>query len=124
VDILKQRLLEVNPDIQVKISREKITEENATSFFGDAEILFEAFDKPENKKLFLEAYSDGKKLLIMGNGMAGSSNASEIKIKKINEKLFIVGDQISSISNLPVFAPRVAVCAGLMASVGLEYSLR
>ncbi|MFC1770578.1 sulfur carrier protein ThiS adenylyltransferase ThiF [Candidatus Margulisiibacteriota bacterium] len=120
IEALKENLLSINPDLDITGHTIKLTSQNALNYFADSDIIFEAFDKVEFKKLILEAYGNTKKIIISGNGMAGASNKNELKIRKISSLHFLVGDGVSSVSEEPVFAPRVAACAALMASVALE----
>jgi len=120
-----KRLRKINPDISIKAINIKIDESNISQFFKDRDIIFEAFDKAELKKLFLEHFGNSGKLLIMGSGVGGTKNSSEIKIHKINKNTFIVGDRISGVNRkTPPLAPRVIACAALMASVALEEVLK
>jgi len=53
--------------------------------------------------------------------MAGVSNDREIKIRKVNDSFYLVGDGQTEISKEnPPLAPRVMTCAALMASIALE----
>jgi sulfur carrier protein ThiS adenylyltransferase len=117
---LKERLLRINTDLQIECLQERIIKDNCSRFFKDTAVLLEAFDGVAAKKLILEEYGNSEKIIICGSGMAGFSNDSEIKIRKISDKHFLVGDGVSSIKEAPPLAPRVMACASLMASVCLE----
>lgn len=121
VVVLKERLLKINPDLKINIINDQLVKANASKYFQHAGILFEAFDNVESKKLILEEYGNSDKIIIFGNGMVGISNKNEFKIKKLNDKHYLVGDGIADVrAGDKPFAPRVATCAGLMASVVLE----
>jgi sulfur carrier protein ThiS adenylyltransferase len=123
VDALEENLKKINPEIIVKKHKIELTRKNAKDFFQNANILFEAFDNIKSKKIMLEEFGNTETTLISCNGMAGISNKTEIKIRKINDKLYLVGDEISCISKAPPFAPRVTACAALMASIAFENTL-
>jgi len=49
VDVLKKRLLKINPDCSIIIHTNKLTKENCSQYFQNTDILFEAFDNIESK---------------------------------------------------------------------------
>jgi sulfur carrier protein ThiS adenylyltransferase len=121
VTALAERLKKINPDINIITKRLRLSSANIGQYFQDREVLFEAFDNVESKSLLLEHFGSTDKLLIFGNGMAGISNQQEIKIKKIKENIYFVGDGQTQVSSQnPPLAPRVTACAALMASCALE----
>ena len=125
VEMLSKRLKQINPGVLVQTYKVWLNADNVMNYFEDRDILLEAFDGAESKKMFLEAFRNSSKLVILGSGMAGFDNSRELKIRSINENLFIVGDGITSVGNEnPPFAPRVMACAALMASVVLEWVLK
>jgi sulfur carrier protein ThiS adenylyltransferase len=124
VDALRTYIHEVDPLIDVTFHTDVVDSHNIRSIFRTADIVIEAFDIPLYKKMFLEELGGSGKFLVMTNGMAGLSNAPKITIHRINERCYWVGDGITEVGKMtPPFGPRVLQCAGLMASVVLEYSL-
>jgi len=122
VDVLVERLRAINPAVEVVTHQARLEPANIARYFESAECLCEAFDRPQAKQMFLEAFLASKKFLVMGSGMAGISNRTAIAIRKLKENLHIVGDGITAVgSEHPPCAPRVSACAGLMASVVLEH---
>lgn len=120
VEVTAKRLKQINPDVRVNSAQIKLNKENIKEYFVDRDILFEAFDKVESKTLLLESFGNSGKLLVSGNGMSGIVG-EEIKIRKINEKLYLVGDGVTEVGqDNPPLAPRVMACASLMASVAVE----
>jgi sulfur carrier protein ThiS adenylyltransferase len=125
VEALAERLREINPAVEVETHQVRLTESTIGNYFKSADYLFEAFDRPETKRLFLEAFMSSGKFLVMGSGMAGISNENPILIRKLKEKLYVVGDGVTGVGpENPPCAPRVSACAGLMASVVLEQVCR
>lgn len=122
---LSKRLKKINPDIRIKNINRYLNKKNIINIFKDRDIIFEAFDNIESKKLLLEAFGNSKKLIIMCSGMAGIGNQNNIKIRKVKKNVFIVGDEQTDVGKKnPPLAPRVIACAGLMASVALEKVLK
>lgn len=125
VEALAERLRSINPAVEIVTHQARLTPSNIASHFVSADCLCEAFDHPEAKRMFLEAFLGSGKFLVMGSGMAGISNQTAISIRKLKENLHIVGDVITAVGpENPPCAPRVSACAGLMASVILEHICR
>ena len=122
VEVLAERLRSINPAVEIVTHQARLEPANIAHYFESAECLCEAFDRPEAKQMFLEAFLASRKFLVMGSGMAGISNETAIVIRKLKENLHIVGDGITSVGpENPPCAPRVSACAGLMASVVLAH---
>jgi sulfur carrier protein ThiS adenylyltransferase len=120
VDTLSQHLKNINPNLTIITHKKMLNENNINNHFQDCHIIFEAVDKPETKKLILESFSNSNKLLILGNGMCGTDYHNELKIKKLKNNIYIVGDGKSGHDTHPPYAPRVTACAALMASIALH----
>jgi len=119
-----KRLKQINPDLSIKTAATYLTTQNIKNYFQDCSILFEAFDKAAAKKMLFEAFASSDKLLIFGNGMAGINN-HELTIKKINDHVFMVGDQVTNVgSDNPPLAPKVVACAALMANIAVNFILK
>jgi len=124
VEMTAKRLIGINPDVYIMAKKLFLDKDNIAGQFKDRDIIFEAFDSAESKKLFLETFGNSGKLLIMGSGMAGISNEKPIAVRKIKENVYIVGDEEADISKgFPPLAPRVIACAAMMAGVALEQVL-
>lgn len=122
-EALKRRMLAVNPDAHITARRTVLTAGNINACFSDRAVIFEAFDGAENKKMLVEAFAGSAAIVISGSGMAGLTNDTPLTIKKIHDRLFIVGDHVTRAGpRTPPFAPRVVACAALMASVALEFA--
>ncbi len=116
-----KRLISINPDLSISAKKLFLDQNNIAAQFKDRDIVFEALDSAEAKKLFLETFGNTKKLVIMGSGMSGISNEKPIAVRTARENVYIVGDEESDISSgLPPLAPRVIACAAMMAGVALE----
>ena len=125
VEVLAERLRRINPAVEIVTHQMRLEPANIARHFESAECLCEAFDRPEAKQMFLEAFLASNKFLVMGSGMAGIRNETVLTIRKIKENLHIVGDGITPVGpEHPPCAPRVSACAGLMASVVLAYVCR
>lgn len=121
---LHARLKKINPDIAMKSFCVRLTDKNITNYFQDRDVIFEAFDNVPSKKNFLETFGNSGKLLVLSNGMAGVSNRAEIKVRQLNEKVYLVGDGVTCVGKKnPPLAPRVGICSSLMAQIALEAAI-
>ncbi len=118
-----QVLKNINSDVEIEAHQTRITETNIVDMFESCDIVFEAFDRAECKKMMLEKLADSDKILVFGNGLAGMCviDSPDITIRSIGSNIFIVGDNKSGVDkdNSP-FAPKVMATASLMAGVGVE----
>jgi sulfur carrier protein ThiS adenylyltransferase len=59
--------------------------------------------------------------LIVGSGMAGWGNTGLLKSRKIDEQLYVCGDESSEVSeDLPPMAPRVGIVSNMQANLVVE----
>ena len=125
VDALRVNLSRINPDLELAPFNERITPENVSEVFADCNVVIEAFDKAECKKMLTEAYMNSGKLYISASGVAGWGNSDNITIRKIHDKFFLTGDSVSEASAaLPPFAPKVSIAAAKEADIALSWVLR
>ena len=124
VEALAENLRRINPDLQLEYSTKAITADNVAAAFADCDIVIEAFDKAECKKLLAEAYMNSGKLYISASGLAGWGDSDAIRVKQLGASFFLVGDLRSEAGkNLPPFAPRVNVAAAKEADIALAWAL-
>lgn len=125
-EALKEQLLDINPWLDIRTSCEKVTEENIPQLFQSADIICEAFDRPENKAMLvngcLEEFPD--KPLVCASGMAGWGKSNAIATRQVGRNFYICGDETSGIEEGEgLVAPRVALCAAHEANLILELLL-
>ena len=59
--------------------------------------------------------------LVVGSGMAGFGKSNEIGCRKIDDTLYVCGDECSEVSeDLPPLAPRVGIVANMQANLVIE----
>ncbi len=125
VDALQINIERVNTEVSVKKHCVKLSPENISSLFQDCDIIVEAFDLAEMKKMLIETIliEMPEKYVVSGSGMAGWGNNNNIKT--INyDKLYICGDLTTETSeNTPPLAPRVGVVANMQANQVVELLL-
>lgn len=122
VDALKDNIYRINRNVIVEKHCVKLTPANVTEIFSDCEVIVEAFDLSEMKKMIIETVLSlmPEKYIVAGSGMAGWGDNNSIKTLNF-DKLYICGDLTSEISeNLPPLAPRVGIVANMQANQVLE----
>lgn len=123
VDATKEVLSAINPNVDIEVHRVTLDENNIPEIFGGCDIICEAFDVPDAKAMILSTVAE--KLpdipLVCGSGMAGFGDTDAMTVRQVGENIFICGDGVSGISDdRGIMAPRVAVCAGIMANKVLQ----
>ncbi|ABO48625.1 thiamine biosynthesis protein ThiF [Desulforamulus reducens MI-1] len=124
VDALYYNLLKINPAVAIETIKEKIDQTNVQTLFQDCDVVIEAVDGPEDKRLLVEAYLNRGKLLVAVSGMAGWGNTEAIRVRQVTEDFFLVGDRVSEVSPAnPPLAPGVVVAAAKQADIVLQHVL-
>lgn len=113
-DALSDNLKEISPYTELETHKVLVNEDNAHSLLKDADIICEAFDKAECKAMLantvLEKMPD--KFLVSASGMAGIGSANSIKTRKVTDRFYICGDEISDVADsMGLFSTRVMLCA-------------
>ena len=124
IDALRDNLLAINPDLQLKMIQRRIEESNVDNLFETCHVIVEAFDLSNYKRMIVEQYIQSDKFIVSASGIAGWSNSDDIKTHKIKENFYIVGDLISEVGkDSPPCAPRVNIAAAKQANLILEHVL-
>lgn len=122
VDILKKRILKINPDSEILTYKKRWSAEEE-NVFKNCDILIEGFDEADTKKQFVEFYQGSGKPIICGSGMAGYITDNPIPIKTIGN-IIIVGNQTREVSKKnPPLSPQIMIIAAMMAEIVLNLTL-
>lgn len=124
-ETLKTNINLINPKCNVESHNLLLNEDLIKSIYSKCDVIVEAFDKAEMKKMIIETILEffPEKPVISGSGMAGWGNNDKITVKNYGN-LYIVGDGIAEVSEEnPPLAPRVCVVSNLMANIVLEILL-
>jgi sulfur carrier protein ThiS adenylyltransferase len=113
-EALLENILEVAPYIDIEAINEKITEDNIVSLLKDADIVCEAFDDPSCKAMLvngvLERLPDC--YVVAASGMAGMGSPNLIKTRKLTNRFYLCGDEVSDVKNtMGLVSSRVMLCA-------------
>ncbi len=124
---LKENIARINPDVFVIIHQKKLDINNIPRIFSGCNIIVEAFDSSDMKEMLIETVQlkmPGTPLIV-GSGMAGWGKSGDIRCRKIDDTLYVCGDELSEVSeNLPTMAPRVSMVANMQANVVIEILMK
>ncbi|UOD34847.1 sulfur carrier protein ThiS adenylyltransferase ThiF [Deferribacteraceae bacterium V6Fe1] len=125
-DAMLDTLKKINPYIHYEAINIYVKKDNVEKLFGDVDVIIEAFDKAENKAMLISAASMlfKDKCIIGASGVAGLYDTSLFKVKKLGEKIYIVGDfENEAKPGQGLMATRVAVAANIQANLAVNYIL-
>ena len=126
VEALLENLRKINPFSKYKIHNLEINDDNISEIFADAEILVEAFDMAEMKKMLIESWISQfpKRPIIAASGLAGFGKNEKLHTRKIGS-LYICGDEDTEVEEgISPMAPRVGIVANMQANLVLELLLK
>lgn len=112
-EALKENLLKINNEALIETLNLKITEENI-EVLKQADIVVEAVDREEYKRMIFEYCLSEKIRVVCASGVAGFGDGEEIKIKR-GKNYSIIGDFRKSISEFSPLSPKVTAVASLQA---------
>jgi sulfur carrier protein ThiS adenylyltransferase len=124
---LKENIFRINPDVSVIAHNKKLECQNITEFFYGCDVIVEAFDVAEMKQMIIETVQLEMPGIpvVAGSGLAGWGNSETLRCRKIDDTLYICGDESSEVSeDLPPLAPRVGVVANMQANAVIEILMK
>jgi sulfur carrier protein ThiS adenylyltransferase len=120
---LKDNISKINSDVDVIIHQKKLDRLNIPEIFSGCNIIVEALDSSEMKEMLIETVQTKMPGIpvVVGSGMAGWGKTNDIRFRKIDDTLFVCGDEYSEVSDsLPPIAPRVGIVANMQANIVVE----
>jgi sulfur carrier protein ThiS adenylyltransferase len=120
---LKEIISRINPGTFVIIHQEKLDRGNITQIFSGCDIIVEAFDSSSMKQMLIETVQVEMPgiPIVVGSGMAGWGKTNDLRYRKIDDTLYVCGDEATEVSDsLPPVASRVAIVANMQANVVIE----
>ncbi len=124
---LKENIARINPDIVVLAYTEKLTRTNIPKIFSGCDAIVEAFDRDDMKEMIIETVQSEMPgiPLVVGSGVAGWGNSSSIRCRKIDDTLYVCGDESTEVSeDHPPMAPRVGIVSNMQADTVIELLMR
>ena len=124
---LKENITRINPEVFVIVHQKRLNRVNIPEIFSGCNVIVEAFDRADMKEMLIETVQIKMRgiPLVVGSGMAGWGKCDTIRFRKIDETLYVCGDESSELSDdLPLLAPRVGMVANMQANVVLEILMK
>ena len=121
VDALKQNLTRINPQLDAETLALRIGEGDVERIFGDCDVVAECLDRAEAKSQLVSDLATLNIMIVAASGLGGYGKTDQIRVHRITERLVLVGDLVSDVSDYPALSPRVAISAAKQADVILEY---
>lgn len=119
VEALKENLEAVNPCSEYSIHDVEVTAANIVPIFGDADVMVEAFDGAEAKRMLIETWLSRRagRPVVAASGLAGYGGNRKLHSRRMGD-LYICGDEESQCpEGVSPMAPRVAIVANLQANL-------
>ncbi len=123
VDAIKEIIGEINPYVAIDTHLAKVDENNVGSLFKDVDILVEAFDTANAKRMLIESFHKcyPTRPIVSASGLAGYYSSNLIKVRKVTPYLYIVGDEeYSAEVGIGLMAPRVGIAANIQANTAIR----
>ena len=116
VEALKENLLRIEPDVDIKAVDLRLATASTRSVFADCAIVVEAFDVVDAKAMILAALVGSGKKLVTASGLAGWGHSNAMKVRKMGS-IVAIGDGETSVGKgvAPV-SPRVGIAAAMEAN--------
>lgn len=124
VEALRENLLAVNPDAVVDAVVATVDASNARELFADRQVVVEAFDRADCKRLLVEAFLGSGKFLVSASGLAGWGDSDRIRVRASRPGFRLIGDLTTAAGPArPPLAPCVTIAAAKQADEVLQYVL-
>jgi sulfur carrier protein ThiS adenylyltransferase len=124
---LEENIKNIDPEVHVISYQKKLDKFNIEEIFSGCNIIVEAFDSSEMKEMLIETVQVAMPgiPIIVGSGMAGWGKTNEINCRKIDDTLFVCGDESTEVSeDMPPLAPRVGIVANMQANLVIEILMK
>ncbi|VGO22534.1 sulfur carrier protein ThiS adenylyltransferase ThiF [Pontiella sulfatireligans] len=121
-EALETNLKRINPYVEYETHCVRVTPENISTLFGKVDVMVEAFDRADQKAMLLQAFKGAP--IVAASGMAGYGPGETIGVRKMGERIYIVGDlEAGAAPGCGLMAPRVGIAAHMQANVVLRILL-
>jgi len=124
---LRENINRINKAITVLTYQVKLDTSNIPEIFKGCHLIIEAFDSAEMKEMLIGTVQEKMPgiPLIVGSGLAGWGKNEDIKCRKIDDSLYICGDEtLETAEEFPPMAPRVGIIAAMQANLAVELIMK
>ncbi|MEN8254194.1 MAG: sulfur carrier protein ThiS adenylyltransferase ThiF [Verrucomicrobiota bacterium] len=121
-EALEANLQRINPYVQYEAHCIRITPENIEELFGEVDVMVEAFDRADQKAMLFQLFKGTP--IVAASGLAGHGSGESIGVRKMGERIHIVGDlETGAEPGCGLMAPRVGIAAHMQANLVLRILL-
>jgi len=127
IKALKENIERINPEIRIIGHKTVLNKKNIPEIYKGCDIIVEAFDWADMKEMLIDTIQTMMPgiPLVVGSGMAGWGNNELIKYRKIDDFLYICGDETTEVSEeMPPMAPRVGIVSHMQANVVIDLLMK
>jgi len=127
VKALRHNIEMICPEINVIVHNVLLDRNNITVIYEGCDVIVEAFDKADMKEMLIETIQTTMPgiPLIVGSGMAGWGDNEKIRCRKIDDFLYVCGDESTeSCEETPPMAPRVGIVANMQANIVIDILMK
>ena len=116
VEALKENLLRIDPDADIRAVDAKLDAVSVKEIFGDCDIVVEAFDVVDAKVMLVSSFASSGKKLVTASGLAGWGRSNDMRVRKMGN-IVAVGDGETAVGESAAPAsPRVGIAAAMQAN--------
>lgn len=119
VDALYETIKRINPFIKIEKYKTELNSLNVKNVFSKVDILVEALDKAEVKKMLIENWTEHfpEKPIIIASGVYGFGDFEKLRIKVV-DKIYICGDQVTEIKNdFSTLSPKIGIVSNMQSDL-------
>ncbi|HUX94331.1 MAG TPA: sulfur carrier protein ThiS adenylyltransferase ThiF [Bacteroidales bacterium] len=127
VEAIRDNIAIIDKEVNIITNNIELTPYNIPEIFAGCDVIVEALDLKEMKEMFIETVQKEMPRipLITGSGLAGWGDTGSLRCRKIDETLYVCGDESTEVSDeLPPLAPRVGIVANLQADKVIEVLMK
>ena len=116
VEALKENLLRIDPDADIRAVDAKLDAVSVKEIFGDCDIVVEAFDVVDAKVMLVSSFASSGKKLVTASGLAGWGRSNAMRVRKMGN-IVAIGDGETAVgANAAPASPRVGIAAAMQAN--------
>ena len=129
VEVLKKKLIDINPDVKIKIYKSKITNKNAYKILNQFDIIVDGSDNFKTKFLLNQFANKLKKIFIVGAISRYDGHIFSFNFKRNNEaclKCFYqseVNEEVLNCETDGILGPVAGIVGNIQANEVLKYIL-
>jgi sulfur carrier protein ThiS adenylyltransferase len=124
---LKHNIKKVNPSVSMIGHKIVLNRKNIPEIYKGCDVIVEAFDSAEMKEMLIETVQKSMPGIpvVVGSGMAGWGKNELLKYRKIDDFLYVCGDETTEVSDeVPPLAPRVGIVSHMQANTVIEILMK